>query len=112
MYYGTGLDDNRHLDLFVVRLKKTKMIEQFFLDILGSDNTVGMEQETGSGDIDIEGDMNTVTLSQLGNNSVFNTATVDVFGNENGVSVTQTMDSNSAMVNVDGSFNSATITQN
>ncbi|MCA1807571.1 MAG: hypothetical protein LC687_06970 [Actinobacteria bacterium] len=102
-------DDNR---LYSLRGEAQKNKNEFFLDIIGSDNTVGMEQEGGSGDVDIDGDLNTVTVSQLGNNTVFNTATVDILGNENGVSVTQTMDSNSAAVNVDGSFNSATITQN
>ena len=102
-------DDNR---LYSLRGEAQKNKNEFFLDILGSDNTVGMEQENGSGDVKITGDLNTVTLSQLGNNTIFNTAKVGILGNENGVSVTQTMDSNSAMVNVDGSFNSATITQN
>ncbi|MFO8029804.1 MAG: curlin repeat-containing protein [Cyclonatronaceae bacterium] len=102
-------DDNT---LYSMRDEAQKNNNEFFLDILGSENTVGMQQERGIGDVDIEGDLNTVTLSQLGNNTVFNTATIDILGNENGVSVTQTMDSNSATVNVDGSFNSATITQN
>jgi len=102
-------DDNR---LYSLRGEAQKNKNEFFLDILGSDNTVGMEQENGSGDVDIIGDLNNVMLSQLGNNTIFNTATVDILGNENGVSVTQTMDSNSAMVNVTGSYNSATVTQN
>ncbi|WP_165779083.1 hypothetical protein [Rhodohalobacter barkolensis] len=98
--------------LYSLRGEAQKNNNEFFLDIIGSDNTVGMEQESGIGDVDIEGDLNSVMLSQLGNNSAFNTAMVDIMGNENGVSVTQTMDSNSAVVNVTGSFNSATITQN
>ena len=97
--------------LYSLRGEAQKNKNEFFLDIIGSANSVGMQQEGGSGDVYIEGDFNTVMLSQLGNNSAFNTATVDVLGNENGVSVTQTMDSNSAAVNVTGSFNSATITQ-
>jgi len=102
-------DDNV---LYSLRSESQKNANELYLNILGSDNSVGMEQETGFGDVSIDGDLNTVTLSQLGNNNAYNTAMVDILGNENGVSVTQTMDSNSAAVNVNGSFNSATVTQN
>jgi hypothetical protein len=102
-------DDNV---LYSLRSESQKNTNELYLDILGNDNSVGMEQETGYGDISIDGNLNTVTLSQLGNNSAYNTAMVDILGNENGVSVTQTMDSNTAAVNVNGSFNSATVTQN
>jgi len=98
--------------LYSLRGEAQKNKNEFYLDILGSDNTIGMEQEGGSGDVLITGDLNNVTLSQLGNNAAFNTAMVDIMGSENGVSVTQTMDSNAATVNVTGSYNSATISQN
>ncbi|MDZ7718956.1 MAG: hypothetical protein U5K72_09085 [Balneolaceae bacterium] len=98
--------------LYSLRAEAQKIPNELILDIIGDENTVGAAQEDALGYVDIEGDLNSVTLSQIGNNSGFNTATVDIFGNENGVSVTQTMGSNSALVNVDGSFNSATITQN
>jgi len=98
--------------LYSLRSEAQKNKNEFFLDIIGNDNLVGMEQEGGSGDVDIEGNFNDVTLSQLGNNTAYNTATVDIMGSSNGVDVTQTMDSNTATVNVTGSYNSATITQN
>ncbi len=102
-------DDNT---LYSLRGEAQKNKNEFFLDIVGSDNEVGMEQETGSGDVTITGNENGVTLSQLGNNAAYNTAMVDISGDDNGVDVTQTMDSNSASVNVTGNWNSATITQN
>ncbi|MCA1806652.1 MAG: hypothetical protein LC687_02140 [Actinobacteria bacterium] len=103
-------DQNR---LYSLRSEAQKNPNELYLDVIGDNNTVGAAQENGSGDVDIVGDLNNVTLSQIGNvKFVFNTATVDILGNENGVSVTQTMDSNSAAVNVNGSFNSATVTQN
>ena len=98
--------------LYTLRTEAQKNQNEFFLDIIGNDNLVGMEQETGSGDVVIEGNLNDVTLSQLGNNAAYNTAMVDIMGGNNGVDVMQTMDSNIATVNVTGSFNSATITQN
>jgi hypothetical protein len=98
--------------LYSLRAEAQKNKNEFFLDIIGNDNLVGMEQEGGSGDVDIEGNMNNVTLSQLGNNSAYNTAMVDILGSDNGVDVTQTLDSNMATVNVTGSYNSTTITQN
>lgn len=102
-------DDNV---LSSLRAEAQKNANEFYLDIVGSDNSVAMQQETGYGDVNIAGDLNNVTLSQLGNNAAYNTGLVDIIGNENMVSVTQTMDSNSAAVNVNGSFNSATVTQN
>lgn len=97
--------------LYSLRSEAQKNANELYLEITGNDNNVGMEQETGYGDVSIDGDLNNVMLSQLGNNSAYNTALVDIIGNENGVDVTQTMDSNSATVNVNGSFNSATVSQ-
>lgn len=97
--------------LYSLRSEAQKNANELYLEITGNENNVGMEQETGYGDVSIDGDLNNVMLSQLGNNSAYNSALVDIIGNENGVDVTQTMDSNSATVNVNGSFNSATVSQ-
>ena len=102
-------DDNR---LYSLRSEAQKNSNELILDILGNDNLVGAAQESGKGTVLIEGDLNNVTLSQIGNNAAFNTAYVDIFGTDNGVSVTQTLSSNSATVNVIGDSNSSTINQN
>jgi len=102
-------NDNR---LYALRSEAQKNANELYLDIIGNDNEVGAEQEGAFADLDITGNTNDVLLSQLGDNSVYNTADIDILGDGNGVNVTQSMNSNSAVVNINGSGNSSTINQN
>lgn len=102
-------DDNR---LYSLRGEAQKNANELYLDVIGNNNTVGAEQEGAYADLDITGDSNNVVLSQLGDNSVYNTADIDVIGDGNGVNVMQTMNSNSAVVNINGGGNTSTINQN
>ena len=102
-------DQNR---LYSLRSEAQKNPNELYLDIIGNVNTVGAEQEGAYADVDITGDTNKVMLSQLGNNSAYNTAYIDVLGDLNTVNVTQTMNSNSADVDINGSSNISTVNQN
>lgn len=64
---------------------------EFYLDILGDGNVVGMTQEFGSGDVDLTGSGNTVTLRQLAQSS-YHTATISVDGSSNMINVNQAGD--------------------
>jgi hypothetical protein len=102
-------DDNT---LYSLASEAQKNVNTFLLDILGSDNMVGMKQHYGFGDVEIEGDANSVTLSQHANNNAnAHSAIVDIFGSENTVDVSQTGFAQTATVDVTGSFNTSTVTQ-
>jgi len=98
--------------LFSMAGEAQKNINTFLLDILGSDNTVGMKQHFGYGDVKIEGDFNEVSLSQHANsNANAHSALVDILGNDNMVDINQGGHAHTANVDVTGSFNTSTITQ-
>jgi hypothetical protein len=102
-------DDNT---LYSLASEAQKNVNTFLLDILGNENTVGMKQHFGNGDVDIDGDANTVTLSQHANNNLnAHSAIVDILGSENMIDVSQTGYSQTATVDVTGSFNTSTVTQ-
>jgi len=79
--------------LYSLRSEAQKNGNSFELDILGSDNEVGMEQEFGVADVDIVGDANDVMVSQLTganwNTSLYNQATVTINGSNNTAAVSQ-----------------------
>ncbi|WP_340104126.1 curlin repeat-containing protein [Rhodohalobacter sp. 8-1] len=103
-------DDNTLYSL--VGSAAQKNVNTLLLDILGSDNSVGLFQHFGYGDVDIEGDLNVVTLSQRGgSNANAQSAYVDILGSDNMVGITQTGDAHTANVDVTGSYNTSTITQ-
>ena len=83
----------------------------FELDILGSDNEVGMMQEYGAAETNIEGDLNNVLVNQKSGGFDFSESTVDILGSDNYVNVYQRGALNHSSVDVNGSFNSATVTQ-
>ena len=89
-----------------------KNVNTLELDILGNENSVGLFQHFGFGDVDIDGSSNSVTLSQRsGANATAQTAYVDILGSDNMVGITQTGDSHTATVDISGSMNTSTITQ-
>lgn len=103
-------DDNTLYSL--VGSAAQKNVNTLLLDILGSDNSVGLFQEFGYGDVDIEGSSNSVVLDQKsGANATAQSAYVDILGSDNMVDVFQRGESHTADVDVTGSFNTATITQ-
>ena len=80
--------------LYSLRGEAQKNGNTFELDILGDDNRVGMEQEFGVADVDIIGSSNDVTVSQLDGSinwdtSLYNHATVSINGSNNTAAVTQ-----------------------
>jgi len=89
----------------------------FELDILGSENEVGLLQEFGEGYVDILGSSNDVTLDQKAagaswnNTALYNVAEVDIVGDANMVDISQRSTANTAGVDVTGNSNTATITQ-
>ncbi|MBP3193831.1 curlin repeat-containing protein [Natronogracilivirga saccharolytica] len=99
--------------LYSLRGEAQKNVNTFLLDIMGNENTVGMLQEFGLADIDVEGSYNIIKLDQKsGQFANWSTATVDIFGDDNTVDVFQRNEGNQAVVDIDGSNNSAYITQN
>lgn len=105
------MDGDRNT-LYSLRGEAQKNVNTFELDILGSDNEVGMAQEGGLGFVDIDGDFNDVTLWQHARGGGLETANIDIAGDQNNVDVSQEGGNNTASVNVSGSWNDATITQN
>ncbi|MFO7846523.1 MAG: curlin repeat-containing protein [Balneolaceae bacterium] len=102
-------DDNT---LYSLRGEAQKNVNTLLLDILGDGNSVGLLQEFGYGEVDIEGSSNSVVLNQQSNSpSNIHDAYVDIFGSDNSVDVFQRGEANTATVDVDGSFNTATISQ-
>lgn len=103
-------DDNTLYSL--VGSAAQKNVNTLLLDILGDNNSVGLFQHFGFGDVDIDGSSNSVSLSQRSSaNATAQTAYVDIMGSDNMVGITQTGESHTATVDVTGSFNSSTITQ-
>ena len=95
-------DNNK---LYSLRTEAQKNGNEFLLDITGSDNNVGMKQEFSTADVDISGDQNDVTLSQLSHGanwdqSLYSSATVSLTGDENDVSVDQNGVAHDASVSV------------
>jgi len=103
-------DDNT---LYSLRAEAQKNVNTLLLDILGDGNSVGLLQEFGYSEVDIDGSSNMVVLDQK-SNSFANTqsAFVDIYGSDNMVDVYQRGQSHTATVNVTGDLNTATITQN
>lgn len=103
-------DDNT---LYSLRGEAQKNTNTLLLDILGDGNSVGLLQEFGYGDVSIEGSANSVVLNQQTNSpSNTHSAYVDVYGSDNTVDVFQRGEANTSTVDITGSFNTATITQN
>ena len=89
-----------------------KNVNTFLLDILGSDNSVGMFQHFGYGDVSIEGSSNSVVLYQRsGSNATAQSAHVDISGGDNMVDIYQNGESHTATVDIIGYSNTATISQ-
>ena len=102
-------DDNT---LYSLRGEAQKNTNTLLLDILGSENSVGLLQEFGYGDISIEGSGNMITLDQKsGSNATAQSAYVDILGGDNMVDIYQRGGSHTANVDIDGYSNTATITQ-
>lgn len=102
-------DDNT---LYSLRGEAQKNVNTLLLDILGDGNSVGLLQEFGFGDVDIEGSSNSVVLDQKSSsNATAQSAHVDIMGSDNMVDVYQRGGSHMADVDMTGSFNSASITQ-
>ena len=101
--------------LRALRGEAQKNNNSFELEILGSDNDVATAQEFGNATVDIEGDANNVRVWQMSganfDQSLYNTADVDVVGSMNTIGVDQTNCSNNAVVDILGSSNTATVTQ-
>ena len=116
---GGGLVDVRmegnNNTLYTLRGEAQKNDNVFKLDILGSENEVGLNQEFGEGYVDIAGNTNEVILDQeAGANyatSLYNFAEVDIIGDTNMVDISQRSTANTAGVSVMGNSNTATITQ-
>lgn len=102
--------------LYSLRTEAQKNGNEFLLGITGDENMVGIEQENASGDVDITGDGNDVTLSQFAygaafNPAEYNEATVDQFGDDNTADIHQRGVDNSASQWVAGNTNTVTQTQ-
>jgi len=131
----TMVGDNN--TLYSLRGEAQKNGNEFYLDISGNGNDVGLAQEFAFGDVDItgsdndvslfqlagadwdpalyndakvsiSGDLNTVDIDQRG---LSNYSNVDLMGNSNMSTITQTSNFNSASVKVTGSGNTSVITQ-
>ena len=102
-------DDNV---LYGLQGEGQKNANSLLVSIYGNSNEVGSFQHYGSADINIDGDLNEVLLSQRSSHpSTEQTANIDLLGSDNFVDVFQTGDSHTATVDVMGSNNSAEISQ-
>jgi len=99
--------------LYATRSEAQKNGNTFLLDVDGSSNRIGMEQEFGWADLDITGSSNRVTLYQHGvqGTGTWERADIDILGDSNVANVWQNNGGNRATVNVNGSFNNASVTQ-
>jgi len=89
-----------------------KNANSLLVSIYGDSNEVGSFQHYGSANVNIDGDLNEVLLSQRSSlSSTEQTANIDLIGSDNFVDVFQTGDSHTATIDVMGSNNSATISQ-
>ncbi|MEX2478847.1 MAG: hypothetical protein WD357_10445 [Gracilimonas sp.] len=104
--------DGNDNTLYSLAGEAQKNVNTFLLDVIGNENKVGTRQHGGYADVVIEGDLNNVTLAQQASPvDIGNSAYVDIFGSENTVGISQNGPAHTANVNVNGDFNTSSITQ-